>query len=111
MDKVPRVSRQVNVVLTAALYFASVFAFAFVMGVARVLVVAPRLGQTIAVVVEVPIVLLVSWVVARHLIRDRLFGLADRVALGSIALALTMASEGSCQSNEARAVEREFLPV
>ena len=34
------------VIFTAIAYFATVFSFAFAMGVARILVVAPRLGAT-----------------------------------------------------------------
>lgn len=78
---------------TAIAYFATVFAFAFAMGVARTLVVAPRLGDTVAVLLEVPILLAASWVVVHRLLRDRHLALPQRIAVGTIAFVLTMASE------------------
>ena len=53
------------------LCFALIFTLAFVMRVARVLVVAPRLGPTAAVLLEVPILVVASWIVARRLLRNR----------------------------------------
>jgi hypothetical protein len=53
------------VIITAIAYFVTVFAFAFAMGVARTLVIAPLIGTTAAVLVEVPILLAASWVIAR----------------------------------------------
>lgn len=75
------------------LYFAAVFTFAFAMGVARVLVVAPRLGPTAAVLLEVPILVVVSWIVARRLLRNRPLTLPQRATMGATAFTLTMASE------------------
>lgn len=83
------------VIITAFLYFAAVFAVAFAMGVARVLVVAPRVGPMVAVLVEVPIVLAVSWIIARRLLRGRPFGDPQRAMIGGIAFALLMASEAA----------------
>lgn len=79
--------------LSGLIYFAAIFTFAFVMGIARVLVIAPRLGTTAAVLLEVPILIAASWVVARRLLRDRSFVLHERAAMGAIAFTLTMASE------------------
>lgn len=81
------------VVRTAIAYFSTVFAFAFAMGVARTLVIAPRIGTTAAVLLEVPILLAASWVIARRLLRDRDLALPQRMAVGTIAFVLTMASE------------------
>ena len=81
------------VVRTAIAYFSTVFAFAFAMGVARTLVIAPRIGTTAAVLLEVPILLAASWVIARRLLRDRDLALPQRIAVGTIAFVLTMASE------------------
>lgn len=74
-------------------YFAIVFAFAFAMGVARTLAIAPWIGPAAAVLLEVPIVLLVSWFAARRLLRDRHLSALQRAAMGAIAFALTMVSE------------------
>lgn len=77
------------------LYFAAVFAFAFVMGVFRTLVVAPRIGATAAVCIEIPIILVASWLVARRLLRDRSFSLGQLIIIGVIGFTLTMASEAA----------------
>lgn len=72
------------VIITAITYFATVLAFAFAMGVARTLVIAPLIGVTAAVLLEVPILLAASWVIARRLLRDRdlaLTCMARRVTL------------------------------
>jgi hypothetical protein len=79
--------------LAGILYFAIVFSFAFALGVVRTVVVAPRLGATAAVLIEVPIVLLASWGVARGLLGRRVFSLPQRAAVGAIAFALTMVRE------------------
>ena len=59
--------------LAGILCFAIVFSFAFALGVVRTVVVAPRLGATAAVLIEVPIVVLASWGVARGLLGRRVF--------------------------------------
>jgi hypothetical protein len=80
---------------TGLLYFAAVFTFAFAMGIARVLVVAPRLGPTAAVLLEVPILVVASWIVARRLLRNRSLTLPQRATMGATAFTLTMASEAA----------------
>ena len=80
---------------TGLLYFAVVFTFAFAMGIARTLVVAPQIGPTAAVLLEVPIVVTASWIVARRLLRHRPLTLSHRAAMGATAFALTMASEAA----------------
>ncbi|UTP38255.1 hypothetical protein M9M90_13635 [Phenylobacterium sp. LH3H17] len=79
--------------LTGLTYFALVFSLAFATGAARVLVVAPRLGPTAAVLLEVPLIILASWAIARRLLRDRDFTRAQRLAVGATAFTLTMAAE------------------
>ena len=81
--------------ITGLLYFAVIFTFAFAMGIARALVVAPRLGPTAAVLLEVPILVAASWIVARRLLRNRSLTLAHRATMGGTAFALTMASEAA----------------
>ena len=78
---------------TAIAYFPTVFAFAFAMGVARTLVIAPRIGATAAVLLELPILLTASWLIARRLLRDQDLALPQRIAVGTIAFVFTMASE------------------
>jgi hypothetical protein len=42
-------------------YTISVFLTGFILGSMRILLIAPRLGQTIAVIVEVSFILTASW--------------------------------------------------
>lgn len=77
------------------LYFAIVFTFAFAMGIARTLLIAPWLGPTAAVLLEIPIVLLASWFVARRLMRGRPFTRSQCAIIGGTAFVLTMISEAA----------------
>lgn len=79
--------------LQGVLYFGIVFTFAFVTGVVRVLLVAPWLGSVAAVLLEVPILIAASWMVARYLLRDHCRSVAQRIAMGTTAFAFTMAAE------------------
>lgn len=76
-------------------YFAIVFAVGFVLGTIRVLVLAPRLGETGGVAVELPVMLSVSWIVCGRLLERssvrRRWG--DRLAMGFVAFVLLMAAE------------------
>jgi hypothetical protein len=77
-------------------YFTVVFAFAFAIGVVRVLLVAPRLGETVAVLLELPLVLAASWwccgVLVRHFaVAPRLI---DRSVMGGLAFVVLQAAEG-----------------
>lgn len=81
------------VVFAGIVYFVAVFAVAFALGVARTLVVAPAIGAMAAVLLEMPVVLGASWIVARRVLRDRHFNLSQRAVMGAIAFVLLMASE------------------
>jgi hypothetical protein len=74
-------------------YYAIIFGLAFALGIAKTLVVAPRLGAMAAVLLEVPIIVAVSWAVARRLLGPHFFTLAQRAAMGATAFMLTMVSE------------------
>lgn len=81
--------------LAAAAYVAIVFSVAFIMGVVRTLFVAPITGDVSAVLIETPIILLVSWLAAGWCIRR--FSIpaktAARLTMGFAAFALLMAIE------------------
>lgn len=80
--------------LAAAVYWATVFAFAFALGVVRTLWLAPRLGDLAAVACELPLVLTASWLAARRVTRR--FGVSEAGAaltMGLIAFALLMLAE------------------
>lgn len=79
----------------AALYVAMVFAAGFILGSLRVLVIAPTLGPVIAVLLELPIILLVSWLVCTRIIDwcNVPETITDRLIMGALAFALLMAVE------------------
>lgn len=77
------------------LYFAIVFAAGFVLGALRVLVLAPRLGELLAVLAELPVMLAIAWLVCGWLI-ERLRvppRLGPRLVMGSVAFSLLIAAE------------------
>ena len=76
-------------------YVGIVFAAGFVLGAIRVLVLLPRLGETTAVLLELPVILGISWFVCRWLV-DRFtvpVGTPHRLAMGFVAFAVLMAAE------------------
>jgi ABC-type uncharacterized transport system permease subunit len=79
----------------AVAYFAIVFALGFVLGAVRVLVLAPRMGEASAVLLELPIMLLASWVASGWLISR--FSVRDswdhRLLMGGVAFVLLIAAE------------------
>ena len=76
-------------------YFAWVFAVAFVVGVVRVLFVAPRLGATVAVLLELPIILAVSWWACGALVTRMAIdtGVRERLSVGLIAFVVLQTTE------------------
>lgn len=79
----------------AAAYFATVFAFAFVLGIIRALWLAPLLESALlAVLCEVPLVLGASWIVAGAVLRRwRVARVAEAAAIGALAFAMLMVAE------------------
>ncbi len=82
-------------IVAGILYFAAVFAIAFCLGTVRVLLVAPRLGETLAVLLELPVVLSASWaccgaLVTRLAVSPRP---GDRVMMGGVAFVVLQAAE------------------
>ena len=76
-------------------YFAIAFGAGFVLGAIRVLLVVPRLGTRTAELVEMPIMLAVSFLAARWVARRFVmpYAVPSRLAMGLIALALLVAFE------------------
>ena len=73
-------------------YFALVYAAGFLLGTLRALVLAPRLGERWAELLELPLMLVVVLWAARRSVHD-LHSRARAVALGGLALALLLAAE------------------
>lgn len=91
-----RLRHPINSALTAgSAYFGIVFAAGFVLGLLRVLILAPRLGETVAILIELPLILLVSWIVCGWLIRVFTVAAAagPRLAMGGAAFLFLMAAE------------------
>ena len=80
---------------SAVVYFAVVFVAAFALGALRVTAIAPRLGELMAVLIEVPIVLGLSWFVCSRVVRyfEVPNAWAPRLAMGTVAFLLLMIAE------------------
>ena len=78
-----------------SLYFLLIFLAGMVFGTVRVLVVEPRLGAVGSVLLELPVMLTVSWLVCGWLIRYLAVpaAVASRLLMGATAFLLLMASE------------------
>ena len=75
-------------------YFAVVFGAGFLLGTARVLVVVPLLGARLAELIELPVMLLVTIASAKWIVRRlSVNSVYQRLAMGSIALALLLITE------------------
>ncbi|MEX5727030.1 hypothetical protein Ga0609869_000383 [Rhodovulum iodosum] len=75
-------------------YFALIFAAGFALGTLRVLVLLPRMGEAVAVALELPVMLGLSWLAAGALIgRFAVPAGAARLAMGGAAFGLLMAAE------------------
>jgi hypothetical protein len=76
-------------------YFVLVFGIGFILGTIRVLGVAPRLGELVAILIELPIILTAAWIIcervsARFLVPDRW---RPRLVMGGVAFVLLMLAE------------------
>ena len=80
----------------AGIAYASVaFAAGFALGVLRILVLAPRVGEEAAVLIELPVILTVSWIICRRLIALMRVShkSAARAIMGLSALTALLAAE------------------
>lgn len=96
-DAAPAATTSATRVLALGLvYFASVFAAGFVLGVARTLLLEPAVGPLLAVMLELPLMLACAWWVCARLLRrqPRLFPGAA-VALGAVAFGCLMVAEAA----------------
>jgi hypothetical protein len=92
-DPLRRSSGSGSAVLAGAAYFALIFPVAFLLGVLRTLVLVPLTGELVAVALEVPVLLALTWRVARRLGRPVPATAGARVSMGLVAFALLMVAE------------------
>lgn len=83
------------IIRAALAYFGIVFACAFLFGIVRVLLLAPATGAMAAVEIEIPLILMISWLAATWVIAR--FGVAARMgarlAMGGLAFGILMLAE------------------
>ena len=81
----------------AAIYAALVFAAGFALGTLRVFAVEPAFGPLAATLIELPVILTISWFTCRWVIRRCNVGSSagSRVAMGVIAFVLLISADTS----------------
>lgn len=84
-----------QVLKAGVLYFAVVFGAGFMLGLMRVLWVVPRLGTRVAQLFKAPIMLVITMVAARQIVRKLgvPFRPSSRLGMGGIALGLMLIAE------------------
>jgi hypothetical protein len=76
------------------LYFAAVFAAGFVLGAFRIFALAPVVGPVRATLIELPIMLVISWIVCRSIVRYlTVEEPRPRVVMGGLAFVLLIVAE------------------
>lgn len=71
------------------------FALGFALGIPRVLMLAPRVGELVATLIELPIILAASWFICRWVIRRHAVPAdpATRLLMGALAFGWVMLAE------------------
>ena len=84
-----------RVALAGGLYFLAAFALGIVLGTLRVLLIGPQLGETTAVLLELPLMQGASWLLAAVIIRRLAIppSPAERLTMGGTAFVLLMGAE------------------
>ena len=84
-----------QILKAGVLYFARVFRVGFILGPIRVLGVAPRLGTRMAELLETPVMLVITILAARWIVRRLAVPstLSCRLGMGCIALILMLVAE------------------
>jgi hypothetical protein len=83
------------VLKAGATYFAIVYVVGFLLGTMRVFLLVPRVGETVAVLLEAPVILGASWIVSRWSVSRFAVqtAAAPRFAMGGIAFGLLIVAE------------------
>jgi hypothetical protein len=82
-------------IAAGALYFLLIFMLGMALGTVRILLLEPRFGAVGSVLVELPLMLVASWLLCGRLIRYLAVPVAvsSRLAMGATAFLLLMAAE------------------
>lgn len=85
----------IRAIWAGAVYLAVVLAAGFVLGGLRELLVAPLVGKTAAVLLELPLILAIAWVVCRAVVNNLSVAArpGPRLVMGATALILLLAAE------------------
>ena len=83
----------IKALICGATYFAIVFSIAFALGILRVTIIAPAIGPYAAVLIEVPVLVCVSWFAATRLLGHQRFDARQRLTMGGFAFGLLMITE------------------
>lgn len=83
--------------LAGLAYFFAAFAVGFVLGAFRTIVLVPRIGETLAVMAELPVILAASWWMCKAIVRKVSVPrrTRSRLAMGAVAFGLLMAAEAA----------------
>lgn len=101
-------------VRAGVLYVALVLALGFLLGVMRNLLLAPAVGETRAVLLELPVMLLASWVCCRFALSRLSVPAGDRLLMGGTFLGLLLAAEaalGLALGSTLQSIVREWQRV
>ena len=80
-------------IFAAIRYFAIIFALGFVLGTIRTIAIVPRTGETLAVLMELPLMLAASWLVAGRIVRRAHMSPGQALGVGTLAFLLLMMAE------------------
>lgn len=102
-----------NILKAGAAYFVIIFALGFVLGTIRVLLTAPRMGDLNATLLELPVLLIASWIVAGWLIKH--FKIAPEakylIAMGVIAFAILMIAEPMLGLSFGKSLKTQWIDI
>lgn len=84
-----------KIIKAAVLYFVLVFAAGFMLGTIRVLLIVPHLGTRLAELMEMPLMLAVTFIAARWIVQRFAipFTASYRLGMGCLALVLLLIAE------------------
>lgn len=82
-------------IIAGLAYSLVIFGVGFAFGIMRILQLMPLFGDTLAVLVELPVILVVSWIICRWLIENWQVpeSLAVRLIMGGVAFASLIVAE------------------